>query len=193
MNQLGNGLYAAERDEEALSVGEADLATLQRLGAPEHSILNVQNNLASSYSRLGRREEAVNAFRDVYSGYSKLLGEEAEGTLIAANNYASMLKALNRHDEVKTLMRKTLPVARRVLGDSNALTLRMRWIYAQSLCRADGATLDDVREAVTTLEEIERTGRRVLGGANPLVAEIERDMIPARAALRACDAAAAGH
>ena len=33
--------------------------------------------------------------------------------------------------------------------------------------RDDGATLDDLREAVTTLEETERTARRVLGGAHP--------------------------
>ena len=43
----------------------------------------------------------------------------------------------------------------------------MRWIYAQALYKDDGATLDDLREAVTTLEEIERTARRVLGSAHP--------------------------
>ena len=31
----------------------------------------------------------------------------------------------------------------------------------------DGATLDDLREAVTTLEDTERIARRVLGGAHP--------------------------
>ena len=47
------------------------------------------------------------------------------------------------------------------------------------------ATLDDLREAATTLEELERTARRVLGGAHPLTTEIERDLPTARAALRA--------
>jgi hypothetical protein len=46
----------------------------------------------------------------------------------------------------------------------------------------DGATLDDLREAVTTLEETARTARRVMGGAHPLVAKIEHSL---RAALRA--------
>ena len=36
-----------------------------------------------------------------------------------------------------------------------------------------GATLDDLREAVTTLEDTERTARRVLGGAHPLTKSIE--------------------
>ena len=47
------------------------------------------------------------------------------------------------------------------------------------------ATLDDLREAVTTLEDAERIARRVLGGAHPLIAGIEDLLRNARAALRA--------
>ena len=36
---------------------------------------------------------------------------------------------------------------------------------------------------MTTLEEIERTARRVLGGAHPLTTDFERDLQKARAAL----------
>ena len=48
-----------------------------------------------------------------------------------------------------------------------------------------GATRDDLREAVTEHEEIERTARRVLGGAHPLIGGIEFSLEKARAALRA--------
>ena len=48
-------------------------------------------------------------------------------------------------------------------------------------------TLDDLREAVTTLEELERTARRVFGGPHPTTAEIEHCLREARAALRARD------
>ena len=75
-------------------------------------------------------------------------------------------------------------MARRVLGESHDLTLKLRWSYAQSLYK-DDATLDDLREAVTTLEETERIARRVLGGAHPDVVGIERSLQYARAALRA--------
>ena len=78
-----------------------------------------------------------------------------------------------------------MPAARRILGDSNDITLRMRWIYARALCKADSATLDDIREAITTLEDIERIARRVLGGANPITMRIETALRNARAALRA--------
>ena len=48
----------------------------------------------------------------------------------------------------------------------------------------DGATLDDLREAVTTLEELERITRRVFGGAYPITVEIKDDLRDARAVLR---------
>ena len=83
------------------------------------------------------------------------------------------------------MLRKTVPKARRLLGESNELTLKMRLIYAQSLYVDNSATLDDLREAVTTLEETERTARRVLGCSHPIVGPIERSMQNARAALHA--------
>ena len=61
----------------------------------------------------------------------------------------------------------------------------MRWIYAQSLYEDNGATLDDLREAVATLEDAARIARRVIGGAHPFTNEIEGDLQIARAKLRA--------
>ena len=67
-------------------------------------------------------------------------------------------------------------MARRVLGESDLLTLKMRWCYAQALSRDPGAALDDLREAVNTLEDAGRTVRRVLSGAHPLAAAIEEHL-----------------
>ena len=61
----------------------------------------------------------------------------------------------------------------------------MRWIYAHSLYRDDGATLNDIREAVTTFQDTERTARRVLGGQHPLTMGLEDNLQDARAALSA--------
>ena len=77
-----------------------------------------------------------------------------------------------------------MPVARRVLGEGHRITLKMRWLYAETLYKDDEATLDDLREAVTALEETERTARRVLGGAHPTTVGIEGALGKARAALR---------
>ena len=86
-------------------------------------------------------------------------------------------------------MRKSIPVARRVLGESNDITLRMRLLYAGALRHNPDATLDDLREAVMTLEDTERIARRVMGGAHPLARDIERTLQNAREALAARDKA----
>ena len=183
INQLGNGLYAGGYYADSLCVREADLAMMRRIGADEEDMLAIQNNLANTYAELGHLEKALSMVRDVYSGRLKLHGEEHEDTLGAAFNYAISLIQIERFEEAKAMLRKTIPVARRVFGESNEVTLNMRWNQAMALCEDDGATLDDLREAVTTLEEAARTARRVLGGAHPLTVEVGESVLYARAQL----------
>ena len=183
MTQLGNGLFVGAHHEEALSVREADLSMRRRLGASEGSILVVQENLAITYERLGRLESALQMKHDVYSGRLKLYGKQHEATLLAANNYAVSLVVAERFEEAKALLLKAKPLAQRVLGEGDTTTLRMRLVYGDALYLDPGATLDDLREAVTTLEEIERTARRVFGGAHPLTTGIEDTLRDARLVL----------
>jgi tetratricopeptide (TPR) repeat protein len=190
MNRLGNGLAEAKHHEDALSVQEAELAMKRRVGASEDEILITQGNLASTYRKLGRYEQALSIRQEVYSRSVKLYGEEHRETLSEAYNCATALVTLERFEEAKALLRKTMPVARRVLGDSHDLWLKMRRTYAQTLCMDPAATLADLREAVNTLEETDRTARRVLGGAHPLTMNIERSLQGARAAVRAREFAA---
>ena len=130
--------------------------------------------------------------RDVYSGRLKLNGEEHGKTVLAAYNYAASLVCLGRFEQAKALMRKSVPVARRVLGENHELTIRLRWSYATTLCRDDAATLADLRESVTTLEEVEQNIQRVFGRAHPLTGGIGGDLRNARAALAARDVEALG-
>jgi hypothetical protein len=186
MTLLGNGLCVAKHYKDALAVMEAELSVRRRLyGDDEEDTLRTQGNLATTYHKLGRLEHALQMDRDVYSGYLKLYGKESEITFTAASNYAASLIELKRIKEGKSLLRKTMPVARRVLDESHDLTLRMRLIYAGALYEDADATLDELREAVTTLEDSRRIARRVLGAAHPLTSAIERHVQKSRAALRA--------
>ena len=63
--------------------------------------------------------------------------------------------------------------------------MHTRYCCAQSLYQDDGATLDDLREAVAMMEEIKPTMRRVLGGTHPLVSILEHHLRESRAALTA--------
>ena len=147
--------------------------------------------------RLGK---ALRLQRDVYEGFLKLNGEEHFETLRAANNLAVTLSELQppSYKEVKALLRRTLPVAGCVLGkdvyngESEStyngrfgIVLKMRWVYAEALYKDAGATLAELREAVTTLEDTKRIAQRVLGGAHPLTMDIEYDLRDGRDALYA--------
>ena len=71
--------------------------------------------------------------------------------------------ATTRTAAAKALLRKSMLVARRVLGQDDYLTLRMRWNYGVVLYKDDAT----------------------LGGAHPHIEGIEEDLQSARAALRA--------
>ena len=178
MNVLGNGLLEIGQYDDALSVKETEVAILQRIKARVQHILDVQGNLAVTYAKLERHELALRMKRIVYFGYLKLKGKEHTDTLISANNYADSLIQLERYKTAMSLLRETLPIARRVCGESDETLLRLRVNYARALCvvSADavtGTSLDDLREAVTTLEEIESIALRVFGDAHLFVEQVE--------------------
>ena len=187
MNQIGNGLYIAGHHEDALIVREAELAMMRRMEGPgrEYNMLIAQGNLAITYNRLLRFEEALRLRREVYSGLLNLHGHQHFDTLREANNLATSLVNLKRFEEAKSLLRKTMPVARRVLGEGNIVTLRMSRTHTKALSEDPAATLDDLREAVATLEDAEQTARRVLGGAHPLAVDILQALRGTRAMLAA--------
>ena len=145
----------------------------------------MQGNLSNAYTTLGRFEQALQMDRDIYCGYVKLNGEGHGDTLIAAYNYAASLMDLEQYAEAKTQLLKHIPLSRRILGEDSDLTLRMRKGFARALYMDADATLDDLREAATTLEDAGRTARRVLGCAHPTTAGIEHYWRETQATLRA--------
>ena len=144
----------------------------------------MMGNLASTYTKLGRLEEAVSMQREIYSGYVKLHGEQHKDALLAATHYADSLIKLERFEETKSLLRKKVPVARRVLGKNDTITLSMQLIYAEALYSDYDATFAHLREAKGWLEDAARTARRVLGGPHPTTRIIEAHLDKSVAVLR---------
>ena len=98
---------------------------------------------------------------------------------------ADALVNLERFEEAKSLLRRTRPVARRVLGESNVITLKLLWVHAQTLYKDDSATLADLRGLVNTLEDSARVACRVYGRTHPVVAGTQYHLGQSRAALAA--------
>ena len=127
--------------------------------------------------------------REVFARKVEIYGKEHRETLDGAERLVCSLNYADRYDEVQSILRKTIPVARRVLGDDNLTTLRLRYASVASTCnQSDVVALDDLREALRTLEETAPIARRILGGAHPLVADFERALKAVRANLSAREA-----
>ena len=60
------------------------------------------------------------------------------------------LMQLKRFEEARSVLRKALPVARRVLGENHEATLQTRGAYALALYKDASTTLDDLRDAAPT-------------------------------------------
>ena len=75
-------------------------------------------------------------------------------------------------EETKALFRKTMPVARRVVGERHDLTRKMKIHYAMVLYLDPDATLDDLREAVATLEDTERISGACSVAHTPMTGEV---------------------
>ena len=180
LTQLGNGLGEAGRLEERLGVVEVELANETRFGAPENEILNTKTRLANCYISLGRAEEALSLHREIYSRSAALdptdVGREVFGRLQYAVNLASSLLETKRHAEAKSLLRKQLSQARRATGAEHATFIRLRGLYAKALYLDDCASRNDVAEAVTILEDLYSTARRVFGSNHPLLRAIKFDL-----------------
>ena len=76
------------------------------------------------------------------------------------------LMELERFEEAKRLLRKVIPVARRVLGTEHELTLSMREDLSRSILDGDSSG-NEKRQALQMLEETVAVMQRVLGPAHP--------------------------
>ena len=67
----------------------------------------------------------------------------------------------------------------------------MRWVYAGALYKDSAATLDDLREAVTTLESVASSWKQVFGESHPETPTVQGALADACNMLARAPAAAA--
>ena len=81
-------------------------------------------------------------------------------------------------------MRKTVPVATRVLGAEDRLTIKLGGSLGQHLYWDPDASPDQLRESVALLESYYGISKRVLGSTHPTTDISKRDLVRARLRLR---------
>ena len=176
MTELGLGLFEAEHYEDALSVQETDLATTRRIGASEHNMLIVQQNIANSYQSLLRNDDALRMEKAIYASRVRLSGEFHEKTLISALNLSIALVRANKARESVTFSRPLLPKVRRELGAENEVCLRFAHAYVYAVMNC-AASRDELIFAEKLHEDTVRRFRRVLGPAHPSTSKAEADLV----------------
>ena len=157
---------------------EAELSMLRRIGASEGRILVAQTNLANTYAKIGRNDEALSTYREVYAGFKSLFGSCDQRTLAAANNLVFQLIKRYKYTEAVSILREPLSEARRAFGDDHEMTLALGSLLADSL--ANAGTVDDLREAIAIREDILKRSRRLLGVAHPATQKRQRALDDAR-------------
>jgi tetratricopeptide (TPR) repeat protein len=81
------------------------------------------NNLANSYSDVGRRQEAMELRGKVLEASQRTLGSEHPDTLMAMNNLANSYGDIGRRQEAMELREKVLEASQRTLGNEHPYTL----------------------------------------------------------------------
>ena len=88
-------------------------------------------------------------------------------TLVDALNLCQSLVSTERYAEAKAVVLEARPHARRLLGDGNEVTIKLRYVYCQVCCLDFSTRPEEMRLVKAELEDVVRTCRRTLGPAHP--------------------------
>jgi tetratricopeptide (TPR) repeat protein len=127
------------------------------------------NNLAMTYSDLGRQAEALKLNEETLVLMRAKLGPDHPDTLQSMNNLAVSYNKLGRHADALKLREETLALRKAKLGPDHPDTLQSMWGLAFSLVK-----LDRGAEAVPVIDECVRraAGKPVDPGLIPGVMEV---------------------
>ena len=119
--------------------------------------------------------------RDAYESYVEKFGETHTETLGLALDLAITFRQTDKNADAKSFLRGRVLIADRFLGREKMLSLRLRWVYANSLTDSADATIDDLVEAVETLESVAKSWKRVMGERHPETVKVLNASKSARA------------
>ena len=162
---------------------EAELSILRRLGEPVlETKLVAQNNLAGTYYKLGRLEQALSLRRDIYSGHLRHrdLGPLHHNTLGAALNLSTSLVDAGNYAEARAFMRDQMELVRRALGTDHPYTLDFQWGYSRAFTLDKDVSAEQLAEVATTLEKTLEISQRVCGREHPRTCSIRGELTFAR-------------
>jgi len=112
--------YSSEAEKLEIQVLNARNKTL---GEEHPDTISAKENLASTYSGLGKYTEAEKLKIQVLHARNKILGEEHPDTIIAMENLASTYSDLGKYTEAEELEIQVLDARKKILGEEHPDTI----------------------------------------------------------------------
>ncbi|KEP50937.1 kinesin light chain [Rhizoctonia solani 123E] len=134
----------------------------QLLGEEHPDTLRSMNNLASTYSNLGRYDEAEHLEVKVLNARKRVLGDKHPDTLESMDDLASIHFYLGQYNKAEQLQVEVLNACKQVLGDQHPDTLRSMGNLASTY-----SDLGQYNKAEQLEVEVMNALKRVLGEEHP--------------------------
>ncbi|MFE9068488.1 tetratricopeptide repeat protein, partial [Streptomyces violaceusniger] len=154
INLSNTGLYTA-----AVGHWKRLSANAERILGPEHpDTLTAWSNLAATYQRAGRTNDATTIRERLTSDRERILGPEHPDTLRSWGNLAESYLQAGRYNDATTIRERLTNDYERILGPEDPDTLTA-WNHLASTYKEAGRTND----AITIHERLTTNRERILG------------------------------
>ncbi len=148
--------------DEALTLQHGVEIIQSLMGSAHSDVLVLQNNLATTYEKAGRLNEAITLFEQVLTDRIRILGDKHPDTLASRNNLAGAYLAANRPEESIALYEQVLTDRIGILSDDHPDTLASRNNLAYAY-----QSIGCFTKAISQLQQVLADSIRILGEDHP--------------------------
>ena len=148
--------------DEALTLQHGVEIIQSLMGSAHSDVLVLQNNLATTYEKAGRLNEAITLFEQVLADRIRILGDKHPDTLASRNNLAGVYLAANRPEESIALYEQVLTDRIGILSDDHPDTLASRNNLAYAY-----QSIGCFTKAISQLQQVLADSIRILGEEHP--------------------------
>ena len=148
--------------DEALTLQHGVEIIQSLMGSAHSDVLALQNNLATTYEKAGRLNEAITLFEQILSDRIRILGDKHPDTLASRNNLAYAYQSIGCFTEAISQLQQVLADSTGLLGDDHPQTLAARNNLAYAYVSAGNFTI-----ATPIFEQLLADRIRILGEDHP--------------------------
>ena len=168
-------------EEEKLRLLELALEVRRRIWPSDMAgTLREKSQIAHCYEKLGRHDEALVTYRDIYQKTLALFGEVHYNSFLATDNLArSLVQIATRtqqmclQHEAMQLLQERIPQCERALGPGHSLVFNLQEVH-MAIVLGSGPSAADLRACEAMYKERVRSTRRTYGPSHEWTRQAEK-------------------